>query len=563
MDSLVSELKDFPYSQKAAQYCIDVVNGKIPNCEYVILACKQFLDLFQNEDGWIYDPDKAEKACKFIELLPHVKGRWAAKKETLILQPWQVFIVCGIFGWVDGDGYRKHRYIYLKIPRKNGKSILAAAIGLYMMVADGEFGSEVYSGATSEKQAWEVFRPAKLMAERADGFKEHYGTDINAKTIVRPEDFSKFEPIIGNPGDGSSPSCAIHDEYHEHSDSDQVDTMRTGMGARDQPLQLIITTAGSNIGGPCFEDERAAEKALKTGDSHRQFSVMYGIDPDDQWNEPENLKKANPNYGVSVSEKFLLDELKEAVTRPAKQAAYRTKHLNQWVGAKNPWMNILAWYAMKKPKKFEEFRNCPAHGAVDLASRKDVAAIVITWGKDSLQGMEYFTKQWFFVPEAAVEENDKYLEYKLSGELIVTPGNKTDQAFIEEKILEIQKEFDVRSWAFDDYQGDYIMTRVEEKGLNVVNYGQNVKNMSAPMKEVEAQVLDKTLYHDGNEMMSWMMGNVVFSKDAKDNIFPRKENDKDPKCKIDGPVALIMTMGRWMAVTEGSLDDFLSNPVSI
>jgi phage terminase large subunit-like protein len=560
MASITSNFKDFPYSRKAVEYCEGVVSGEIPNCEYVILACQQFLDLFDNNEGWIYDPEKAERACSFIEMLPHVKGRWAAKKETLILQPWQIFIVCGIFGWVDKAGLRKHRYIYLKIPRKNGKSIIAAAIGLYMFVADGEFGAEIYSGATCEKQAWEVFRPAKLMAERADGFKERFDIDINAKTIVRLEDYSKFEPIIGNPGDGSSPSCAIHDEYHEHDDSDQVDTMRTGMGAREQPLQLIITTAGSNTGGPCFQDERAAEKNLKGGENARLFSVMYGIDLDDVWSEPRNLRKANPNYGVSVSEAFLLDELKDAILRTSKQNAFRTKHLNQWVGAKQGWMNILAWLAMKKKSKFEEFRYHPCHGSVDLASRKDVACVCLLWKKDE----EYFTKQWFFVPESAVDENDKYRELKNTDNFIVTPGNKTDQAFIEEKIKELTKEYRVESWAFDDYQGDYIMSRLEDEGMNVVNYGQVIKNMSAPMKEVEAQVLDKKLFHEGNDTMDWMMGNVVFSVDAKDNIFPRKENDKDPNCKIDGPVSLIMAMGRWLADdSQGNINDFLRNPLNV
>lgn len=559
-DSILSSLADYPFSQKAVQYCFDVVEGKIPNCNYVVLACQGFIDLFSNENGWVYDAEKADRSCRFIQLLPHVKGPLAAKRELLILEPWQVFIVCGIFGWVDEDGLRKHQQIYLKIPRKNGKSILAAAIGLYMLVADGEYGAEVYSGATTEKQAWYVFGPAKIMAQKAEGFKEFYGIDVNAKTIVREEDFSKFEPVIGNPGDGGNPSCAIHDEYHEHKDSGQFDTMRTGMGVREQPIQLSITTAGSNLGGPCFEEERQAEKVLEgTIDNDLLFCVMYGIDPDDQWSDPACLKKANPNYGVSISEKFLLSELKNAIAQTSKQNAFRTKYLNQWVGAKQGWINILQWLALKRESKFQEFHYSPAHGAVDLASRKDVAAVCILWAKDD----EFYTKQWFFVPESALENNDKYQALKNDGSLIVTPGNKTDQAFIEQKILELNQQYDLRSWAFDDYQGDYIMTRVEKRGLNVVNYGQTVKNMSAPMKEVEAQIIDKKLFHDGNACMDWMMGNVVFSRDAKDNIYPRKENDDDPKCKIDGPVSLIMCMGRMMAdEQQGTLDGFLRNPLN-
>ncbi len=551
-----AEFNDYPYTQRAVDYCLGVVNGSIPNCKYIQLQCTNFLNLFDNEDGWFYDPEKAKRVCKFIELLPHVKGRWAAKKEFIKLEDWQVFILCGIFGWVDKEGLRKHRYIYLKIPRKNGKSILAAAIGLYMMVADDEYGSEVYSGANSEKQAWEVFRPAKLMAERANGFKDFYDIDVNAKTLVRVSDYSKFEAIIGNPGDGSSPSCAIHDEYHEHDKSDQVDTMRTGMGARDQPIQLIITTAGFNVGGPCFEDERSYQRDLENGGAGRTFAVMYGIDEDDIWSDPANLIKANPNYGVSVSSTFLTDELSEAIKRPEKQNPFRTKHLNQWVGAKQSWLNILAWHACKKPSKFFEFQYSPAHAGVDLASRKDVAAITVLWKKET----EYYTKQWFFVPEEAVLNNPKYQQLKNSGSLTVTPGNKTDFGFIEEKIKELQRLYDVRSWGFDDFQGDYLMTRLEECGMSVINYNQTVRTMSAPMKEVEAEILDKNLFHDENATMDWMMGNVVCSYDKKDNVYPNKE---DPKQKIDGPVSLIMAMGRWMADNEGSFDEFLKNPVSI
>jgi len=288
---------------------------------------------------------------------------------------------------------------------------------------------------------------------------------------------------------------------------------------------------------------------------------MYGIDPDDNWSDPDMLRKANPNYGVSVDPEAVLRALAKAKRSPKDQNAFRTKHLNQWVGAKSAWMNILAWMAQKKVKKFDEFKEAPCHGAVDLASRKDVACVCLLWKN----GEEYYTKQWFFVPESALEHNDKYPELVNHDCLIVTPGNKTDQEFIEKKIKDLQKEYHVESWAFDDYQGDYIMTRLEAEGFEVVNYGQTVKNMSAPMKEVEAQVLDKKLYNDGNECMNWMMGNVVFSKDAKDNIFPRKENDNDPNCKIDGPVSLIMAMGRWLVNEESniyetrgflSLDDF-------
>ncbi|NJA60657.1 terminase large subunit domain-containing protein, partial [Streptomyces sp. NEAU-H3] len=180
-----------------------------------------------------------------MQLLPHTKGEWAFKRQLITLEPWQLFGLAVTFGWVKKKGgHRRFRESYWEVPRKNGKSVVAGGVGISMFVADGEFGAEVYAGATTEKQAWEVFRPAKLM-------------DMNI-----PSDFSRFEPLIGNPGDGASPSCAIVDEYHEHPTSAQYDTMLTGMGARRQPLMFIITTAGADIEGPCYDKRRQVVEML-------------------------------------------------------------------------------------------------------------------------------------------------------------------------------------------------------------------------------------------------------------------------------------------------------------
>jgi phage terminase large subunit-like protein len=182
---------------------------------------------------------EGERVCRFIEKLPHTKGKWARAKETIRLEPWQIWILCCTFGWLrKTTGLRRFRVLFVVVPRKNGKSALSAGIGLYMLCADGEFGAEVYSGATNEKQAWEVFKPARLMAMRTPALCAKFGVEVNARSLVRIDDESKFETITGDPGDGQSPSCSIHDEYHEHADDGQVDTMQTGMGARDQPLQV-------------------------------------------------------------------------------------------------------------------------------------------------------------------------------------------------------------------------------------------------------------------------------------------------------------------------------------
>jgi phage terminase large subunit-like protein len=314
----------------AKRYADAVVSGEIDACRFVKSACARHLsDLERQRDAafpYRFDPVAGEKVCKFAELLPHIKGEWAGK--LIKLEPWQSFILSTLFGWVrKTDGKRRFRELYAEIPRKNGKSVFGAVIGLYMFTADGEAGAEVYSGATTEKQAWEVFRPAKLMATRADGFAGHFGVQVNASNMAIVDQAAKFEPIIGNPGDGASPHCAIIDEYHEHRTPDQYDTMITGMGARLQPLTVIITTAGTNLSGPCY-DKRATVVKLLDGviENEELFAIIYTLDDDDDWTDFTLWRKANPNYGVSVYEDYLRARHREAIQQASRQNIIQCKH---------------------------------------------------------------------------------------------------------------------------------------------------------------------------------------------------------------------------------------------
>lgn len=537
------------HSDEAIRYAEDVVSGEIVACKYVRLACQRFLDDLERED-WQYefDPSKADKAVSFMETLHHTKGKWASKGERLKLEPWQKFVECNLFGWINKEtGNRRFRESYEEIPRKNGKSLRLAGRALYMFCADHEYGAEVYSGATSEKQAWEVFRPAKQMCERNEQLANHYDIEVNAKSLVIMSSGCRFEPLIGKPGDGSSPHFAAVDEYHEHDSDHFVETMQTGMGSREQPLLSIITTAGSNLGGPCHEKRRDVIRILE---GHFQdetvFAAIYTIDEGDEWDNPDSLRKANPNFGVSISEEFLLSQLEKARRSASRQNAFRTKHLNEWVGARTAWMNMLAWQRQQKELSLDDFEGFPCRLAIDLASKKDVAALCISFRVDG----KFYEFQKFYAPESAAEDNEKYRNFATDGELILTPGSMTDYAFIEEDIKSLASRFDVIDVACDDWQANYLMTRLDAAGLTVINYNQNVKNMSAPMKEIEARVLDGTLFHSGNSMMTWMMGNVSARIDAKENIYPRKESDADPNCKIDGVVAMIMAHGRWLLETD-------------
>lgn len=543
-------------SDKAIKYAKDVISGKIDACEWVKLACKRHINDLQKAKGdwpYRYDPALANRAVTFMEKMPHIKGDWAARKMLLEFEPWQCFIECNIFGWVKkSDGMRRFRTVFELIPRKNAKSTRAAARGIYCFVADNETGAEIYSGATTEHQAHEVFRPAWLMVNKLDQLQSRFGISQagntkNPGTMFKMADMSKFETLIGMPGDGASPHVALIDEYHEHDTDHMVDTMQTGMGARRQPLLCVFTTAGTNLNGPCYEMQQEVQKILQgVIEDETLFGIIYTIDEGDQWDDPRSLRKANPNYGVSVYPEYLYAQLAQARRSARKQNAFRTKHLNEWLGAKTAWMNMVAWQAQKREMVMEDFKKWPCHVSVDMASKKDIVAVDITFDKMG----QFFSFKKFFAPEAAAEENEKYMEFVTSGHLELTSGAMIDQEVIEDYLVELQTNYHVLDFAFDEWQADYMMTRMDKKKIEVLKFPFVKKNVSEPMKFLEAYVLDGKYFHDGNPVQTWMMGNVAVRGNRREDIFPEKARSNDERCKIDGVSAAIMSLARYVVEPE-------------
>lgn len=559
------------FAEIAREYARGVIGGKILAGKSIRLQCRRFLSELKLEKRkdfpFRFDVDKAARVCRFIEKLPHSKGKWARSKETLRLEPWQIWILCCAFGWLrKRDGLRRFRVLTVVVPRKNGKSALAAGIALYMLCADGEFGAEVYSGATNEKQAWEVFGPARLMAQRTPALAARFGIDVNARSLVRVDDNSKFETIIGNPGDGQSPSCSIHDEYHEHDDDAQVDTMRTGMGARDQPMQVLITTAGDNLAGPCYalvqeEREKLAGIGHKGGPplEDETFFVEYSIDQGDDWKSEAALRKANPNFGVSVSADFLLAQQRDAVATPRKAGIFKTKHLNLWVAAKAAYFDIEAWRrcadtnvpmtgaAIFAAERLQG-RRCVA--SLDLASKVDIAALELLFppigGKASIDD-PYIRTGFYFLPADTVAETPAYLGWHSQGLLSVTNGNVIDFDEILEVLRQIRAAFQLEQVAYDPHQATYLATTMMKEGFPVLEYRPIVLNMSEPMKELDALMKSRRIAHGGCPVMEWQINNVVAQVDAKDNVYPRKPR---VEAKIDSPWALIAAIGTVMTASE-------------
>ncbi len=551
------------YAAIATQYARDVVDGRLLACKWVRLACRRHLDdLARDAAGWRYtwnpllttaegkEYRPADRVCMFVELLPHIKGDWAARGERLRLGPWQVFILASIFGWIDRETKRRRfRIADLFVPRKNSKSTLAAGIGLYMLTADDEFGAEVYSGATTEDQAGEVFTPAKMMARRTPELLARFGVVVRETSLSVTETNGRFEPIIGKPGDGASPSCAIVDEYHEHPTEELYDTMRTGMGARSQPLMLVITTAGDDVSGPCYAHQEELQQILEgVIEDEQRFGVIFTMDEGDDWTIEEALLKANPNFGVSIDSEFLLVQQRDAIRDQRKQATFQTKHLNIWVQSSSPWLNLHAWKALAdKSLRIEDFAGQACWAGLDLANTTDLADACKVFRRE-IDGVDHYYAFWrHYLPEATIAEPDHkhYQGWRREGWLIATDGSMIDQALIEEDILADTETFRVEEVAIDNWGSPGIAAALANAGLTVVRFPQQVQHLSAPMKFIDGLVKAGRIHHCGDPVATWGISNVQVKPDRNDNWFPRRGARKK---KIDPAVALIMAMARAMVM---------------
>lgn len=542
------------YAVRATQYCRDIVSGAIPACKWVRFACQRHLnDLGRartKDFEFRFDPIRAGKVCAFIEKFPHVKGKWALHAQPIKLEPWQLFIVCSLFGWVHKEtGLRRFRQAIVLVPRKNGKTVLAAGIGLYMFVGDGEPGAEVYCGASDKNQAKEVFSPASKMARRAEGFKEWYGITIAKESMYILEEGSKFEIVIGNPGDGASPHCFIHDEFHEQPTFAQYETAKTGTMAREQSLQFIISTAGVDIESPCHELQEDLKKVLDPESpmvNERLFGIVYTVDDPEKWNTIEAVREANPNFGVSVLEHNIVAELQEAIQSSNRQNAFKIKNLNIWVNAREAWMNMEKWRACADPSlSVEDFVALPCYEGADLGARIDLTSRVKIFVKLQEGRPHYYVFGRHYVPvdRANDGQHPHYERWLKEGKIIGHAGPEIQLAMVQKDIEADLDRFNYARIAFDPHQALQMQqdlklrTGQDEMGQDkVLDLPQRWQYFDPAMKEIEAAVVSGRFHHDGDPVLTWAIGNVIVKPDANDNIFPRKEENRISK--IDPATAL-------------------------
>jgi len=546
------------FALSAKHYAEAVVSKQILTCEWVQKACQRQLDdlirfkrkssLYQfnpellDRYGRPYRP--ADNLCAFIERLPHVKGPLASR--MIVLEPWQVFILSTVFGWVKSDGKRRFRRSYIEVPRGNAKSTLSSAVGLYMLAADREGGAEVYSLATTRDQARIVFGDAQTMARLSPGFRNRFAVNVGAHNMHVLQTGSKFEALSaeGSTLDGLNIHFGCIDELHAHKTRTVYDVVETGTGKRDNSLLWVITTAGSNRSGICYEVRSFVTKLLnRVFEDDSQFGIIYGLDEGDDWTIKDSLIKANPNWGISVREEILTPLQAKAMQLPSAVNNFKTKHLNEWVSADKAWMDMRAWDAGTNPDlELDQFLGQPCWVGLDLASKTDIAALVMVFQHpDTPDAYAVFGK--YYLPEDTVQAagNSQYEGWSHTGRLSVTPGNVIDFSWIEADLLDIASRFSVEAVAFDPFQATQLSTRMLSEGLPMIEVRPTVLNFSEPMKTLEALVLQKKLVHDGDPVLAWMASNVVAHTDVKDNIYPRKERAEN---KIDGIVALIMALSR-------------------
>lgn len=575
------------HSREALRYAERVVSGKIPACEWVRRAGERHLrDLDTAEArGLRFDREKANRICRFAELMPHIKGEWAKGHQRIVLQPWQKFAYCNLFGWQrhrdlvlsgltgltkvapasDREWFRRFRTGYLEVPRKNSKSTMGAITGLYMLGPDEEEGAECVSAATTRKQAGAVWEVARFMTLRTPRFRDRYGIDVYRHSLVREATASNFVALSKESEtlDGLNLHFGDVDELHAHKDRSLWDVLDTAMGSRAEPLLLAITTAGGNQEGICYEQRSYLIKILQGLLEDDSFwGIIYTVDDPEAWDDPKQWQIANPNYGISVDPVKLADAAKKARFSAAAQNNFKTKHLNVWVSAASAWANMEEWKAGTRPDLHEfaarelatakgrntfgippEFdgRECWISG--DLASKIDIASLAFIF-PDPDGGITVFGRH--YLPEDLVEElagktGGHYAQWADRGWLTLTSGNTADFDRIEAEIEAAAGRFKLLGYCYDPWQSHQMVGHLTDKGLPCAEIKPTVANYSPAMKELEALVKGRRVRHDGNPCGLWMVSNVVVKEDYKGNIYPRKERNT---AKIDWLVALLGGMNR-------------------
>lgn len=571
MKITTNQKKSIPF-----KYAADVLKGKIVVGKRVRQAVERFYSWIETADvdGFYLDHTKGISKIRFFEtLLQHTKGKSAG--NSFALSPYQQFTIYNVFAWMQNHTkygpIRRINNVYEKVAKKNGKTATMAGLALDHVSFDLEPGAECYIGATKEEQAKLCFNQACDFISKSSVLK-----DIGFKVLQREIKFiptnSFIKPLGGDSKtqDGINSSLSIIDEYHAHRDDSVKENLESSMAERKQPLVYTITTAGTNIAGVCknFEDQCIEILEGRLKDDHF-FIMIHDLDDGDDWQDPTNWQKANPNLGITVTLDFLQKEFTKAKNQPSKIPNFKTKHLNMWVDAPEIWIPAEIWNENKvkvddyEALFLEKATEFGSYAAVDLSTTKDLTAVV--WITNPDNNETRYLMPYFFCPAATIEVRSKedrvpYRYWRDINILTATPGNTIDYAEIKKLILTKAHYYNTTSVEFDKWNAEHLRNEIQEHGIETAFFSQAIGVISYPTKQFEKLVYDRNLKHDGHKVLSWMLSGCVMVADANENIKIHKGRSHLGNKRVDGIVASIMALGASLTPEDNSEQSQYNDP---
>lgn len=501
---------------------------------------------FKAKDS-VYDKDAADYAVSFIECLCHTKGTWAGRPFELI--DWQEQIIRDLFGILKPSGYRQFNTAYVEIPKKMGKSELAAAVALLLTCGDGEERAEVYGCAADRQQATIVFDVAADMVRMCPALSKRVKILTSQKRIIFQPTNSFYQVLSAEAYSkhGFNIHGVVFDELHTQPNRKLFDVMTKGSGdARMQPLYFLITTAGTDTNSICYETHQKAKDILEGRKIDPTFyPVIYGADENDDWTDPKVWKKANPSLGITVGIDKVRAACESAKQNPGEENSFRQLRLNQWVKQAVRWMPMEKWDACAFPVNEEDLEGRVCYGGLDLSSTTDITAFVLVFPPLD-EDDKYIVLPYFWIPEETLDlrvrrNHVPYDVWQRQGFLQTTEGDVVHYGFIEKFIEKLGERFNIREIAFDRWGAVQMVQNLEGMGFTVVPFGQGFKDMSPPTKELMKLTLEQKIAHGGHPVLRWMMDNIFIRTDPAGNIKADKEKSTE---KIDGAVATIMGLDR-------------------
>lgn len=549
----------------AEKYIKEVIDGTVQAGKLVQDAVYRHIDDLEkskNEEfRYIFKPEKAYPYIQFAQLLKHTKGEWARQNQSIILEPWQQFILYMIHGWRRKDnGLRRFRKCYIEVARKNGKTTLAAALANGIFFLDGEPGCEIYCAATKRDQARICWTEIENQIRKCPQLNKRVRVYKNKSSIVMGNSFIRPLGADSNTEDGLNPYLGIIDEYHAHKTNQMLEVLESGMGSREQPLSFIITTAGSLKQGPCFTEERdfGIRVLTKRAEDDTFFPLIYELDEGDDWSDINMAIKANPNLGVSVKTDYIEARISEALANPRKQALIRTKNFNQWVDASETWIKDDSWDELGHNVQIDQFAGRDCYMAIDLSNRIDLTALSIVFPRKDIEKQDQIFVKYYMpadiIEEKTRQDNVPYALWRDQGWITCTPGNIVDQDWIEADVGKLIDglHVNVKGFAYDPWNASQLVTHLSDKGLQMVEFRQGFATMSPASKAFEAAVLNKTIGHDRNPILAWNVQCTEVVQDPAGNIKPNKKALEKSSKRIDGCVASIMAFGLYGVTGEAS-----------